>query len=170
MSESTCYLCSQRFNADSQWCNACESYPDEEFCPHFIPRIHMEDAAIQFFRTGKFPQNWPGIDEPDYYRIVDEETGSIEFDASDDLYVFLKSTLSKYGINLDEIKTLDQLTEIERQYFDEIESAMVELNDKKSPKNLDDAYNHARLTRNHDEATRLLELIYKRDRKGFRVI
>ncbi|MFC1333479.1 MAG: hypothetical protein G8D81_19790 [gamma proteobacterium symbiont of Clathrolucina costata] len=170
MSESTCYLCSQRFNAYSQWCNACESYPDEEFCRYFIPRIHMEDAAIQFFRTGKLPQDWPGIDEPDYYRIVDEKTGSIEFNASDDFYLFLRSTLARYGIKLDKVKTLDQLTEIEQQHFDIIENAMVERNNEKTPRNLEDAYNHAQLSRNHDEADRLLKLIYERDRKGFRVI
>jgi hypothetical protein len=130
----------------------------------------MEDAAIQFFRTGRLPQDWPGIDMPDYYRIVDEETGLIEFNASDDFYLFLKSTLKKYGINLNEVNTLDELTEIEREHFDEIESAMVERHKKKIPRNLDGAYNHAQSSRNHDDATRLLKLIYERDRKGLRVV
>ncbi|MCM8857101.1 MAG: hypothetical protein LC541_07835 [Candidatus Thiodiazotropha sp.] len=170
MSESTCYLCSQRFNVHSGWCNASESFPDNEFCPHFIPRIKMEDAAIQFFRTGKLPQDWPGINTPEYYRIVDEKTGSIEFYVSDDLYLFLKSSLIKYGIRLDEVKTFDELTEIERNYFDVIESAMVERHKKIIPRNLNEAYSHAQSVCNHDEATRLLKLIYERDRKGFRVI
>ena len=170
MAESTCFLCSQRFNAPTRWCKACDSAPKDEFCPHFMPRIIMEEAAVQYFRTGTLPHDWPGIEMPEYYRIVDEESGRIEFDTLDEFYLFLKSTLIKYGINIDDITTLDKLTEIERAYFDEIESAIIDRRKMNMPSDLDDAYIHAQSVRDQDEAERLLKIIFERDRKGFKVI
>jgi hypothetical protein len=130
----------------------------------------MEEAAVQYFRTGILPQDWPGINMPEYYRVVDEITGRIEFNVSDDFYLFLKSTLISYGINIDEITTLDKLTEVERTYFNEIESAIIERRKKNMPSDLDNAYIHAQSVRDQDEAERLLKIIFERDRKGFQVV
>jgi hypothetical protein len=170
MSKATCFLCSQRFNVQSSWCNACESFPEDEFCPYFMPRIPMDEAPIQYFRTGKLPQNWSGIDMPEYYRILDIQSGRIEFDTSDKFYLFLKEILCKYGINLNEVKTLTELTEIEHDYYYEINSAIIQRHQNSKPKDIDEAYTLTPSNYNKYEADRLLNLIYERDRKGFKVI
>jgi hypothetical protein len=130
----------------------------------------MEDAAIQFFRTGKLPQEWPGIDMPEYYRVVDDETGSLVFNVFDDFYLFLKSTFRKLGIELDKVETLDDLAELEREYFNEIESAIIRRQHMSKSKDLDEAYSQALFGHDRDEAARLLKLIFERDRKGLKVI
>lgn len=130
----------------------------------------MEEAAVQFFRTGTLPHDWEGIDMPEYYRVTDDVDGSIEFITSDKFYLFLKSIFNKIGINLDEVKTIHELAQLERDYFSVIESAIVKRQNLKKPKNLEESYSMAHSSNNHDKAAKLLKLIYERDRKGFKVI
>ncbi|MBT3028816.1 MAG: hypothetical protein KME48_16795 [Candidatus Thiodiazotropha sp. (ex Ctena orbiculata)] len=130
----------------------------------------MEEAAVQYFRTGKLPDEWQGIQSSDYYYIVDEEKGLIKFDKSDDFYLLLKSTLIRYGVDIDVDNTLDHLNDIEFIFFDEIESALIERRGHKTQMNIDDAYIHALSAKDSNSASRLLELIFERDRRGLSVI
>jgi hypothetical protein len=169
MPESTCYLCSQRFGIKSGWCNACDNYPENEFCPKFSPRIEMENAAIIYFRTGALPDDWHGIDVRDYYRVTDESTEAIEFDTSDRHYKIIKTTLRKLGINLDDIQTLDELSAIERDFLPEICDAMARQH-KENSGSLDETYLNALSYWKNDEAKRLLHIIFERDHRGLNIV
>lgn len=129
----------------------------------------MDDAHIQFFRTGKFPADWEGVDD-EYYRLLDDNTGFIEFNKTDDFYIFLKSAFAKYDVNLDAVKTIDELSQIEREYYYVIEGTMIERRKKKKPRNLDEAYSYALAIHDNSEASRLLRLIFERDRRGILIL
>jgi hypothetical protein len=129
----------------------------------------MEDAAVKYFRTGTVPDDWPGIDMPDYYQVTDESTEVIEFDTSHEHYRIIKTTLRKVGIDLDDIQTLNELSAIERDFLPEICDAMAKLHKNKSG-GLDEAYLNALSYWNNDEAKRFLHIIFERDRRGLNIV
>ncbi|MES9990233.1 MAG: hypothetical protein ABW077_20230, partial [Candidatus Thiodiazotropha endolucinida] len=126
-------------------------------------------AAVIYFRTGALPEEWPGIDMPDYYQVTDESAGTIEYETTDKHYQIIKTTLRKFGINLDDIKTLEDLTAIERNYLPDICDAMARQH-KNNSGCLDNAYINALSYWDKKDAKHLLNLIMERDRKGFMII
>ena len=105
-----------------------------------------------------------------YYDVIDKTSGTIVFRKDHPTYKTLKSSLTGLGIDVDDIKTEDELNIIETKHISHICAYLDErLFSDKNP-GLERQLLKATLTGDHEESDRIRELLEKRNQICLRIV
>jgi DUF1365 family protein len=110
----------------------------------------------------------PEIDT--YYDFVDETQGTIEFRKDHPTYKTLKSSLMGIGVDVDTIKTEDELITIETRHIVHINDfVQARLFNRKNP-SLEGQLLKATITGDYKESARIRALLQKRNQIGLQIV
>lgn len=105
-----------------------------------------------------------------YFDVVNKDTGAISFRKSHGLYKIMKTALHGIGIDVDAVKTKDELHALEDKHIEHIDhiATLIVLNKKTN--SLNNQFLRALSFNDKEEISRLSQLLKKRDRLRLRVV
>ena len=106
----------------------------------------------------------------DLHYTYEEATGAISFNKDDSVYLDEKAAFAQCGVDLDQIKTINEYDKLRMVYRDILLEAFQQKWRKVKPKNIEEKYEKALLLFDLDEASRLKTIIQQKRKLNLKVV
>ena len=106
----------------------------------------------------------------DHHYTYEEATGAISFNKDDSVYHDEKAAFAQYGIDIDQIKTINEYDKLRMEYRYILLEAFQQKWRKVKPKNIEQKYEKALSLFNIDEVERLKPVIHQKRKLNLKVV